>query len=180
MIASTIKIIISHFAIFHAILPKNPRIPRTIAMTRNNSAHPNNDISPHPFPIHVNITRTHNVFDSYSHQISGDVEEGEWEYQIYIRKRNSSIMSHTVQQAEMMKKVELIVDEFEQQPLSGIERQLLDLGFVQKDADPAIVLMEHHDLQLTLEIELNEDGNIHGYEILTFEEMTKKQEKFRW
>lgn len=89
-------------------------------------------------------------------------------------------MSHTPQQAEMMKKVELIVEEFEQKPLSRIERQLLDLGFVQKDADPAIVLMEHHDLQLTLEIGLNEDGNIHGYEILTFEEITKKQEKFRW
>jgi hypothetical protein len=65
-------------------------------------------------------------------------------------------------------------------PLSRIEQELGDIGFVELGADPIAVAMEHRPHELYLEIGLDEGRCVHSYLLVTFEEKNKKQQKFRW
>jgi hypothetical protein len=83
-------------------------------------------------------------------------------------------------QVALMAQVEELFNPNSRDQLQDIERKLTEYGFVEKGADPAAVAMEHPDLELFLEIELDEEGKVHGYELLPFEDLKKKQERFRW
>ncbi|MDD1673546.1 MAG: hypothetical protein LUP99_03955 [Methanomicrobiales archaeon] len=64
-------------------------------------------------------------------------------------------------------------------PLS-IVGELKKWGFVERGADPAFIILVHPELELFIDIGLTEEGNIHGYELLPFNKLNEKQEKFRW
>jgi hypothetical protein len=81
---------------------------------------------------------------------------------------------------EMMEKVEALFDAHGGNPFADIAGDLGEWGFVQKGGDPVTVVMEHDDLQLYLEVELDDTGKVHGYALIPFEEIARKQEKFRW
>ncbi len=80
----------------------------------------------------------------------------------------------------LMAKVEALFDSGEEADLHRIQQELADLGFVQKAGDSATIGMDHEQAALVLEIELDETGSVHGYELLPREEWEQKQEKFRW
>lgn len=81
---------------------------------------------------------------------------------------------------EMMEKVEALFERYGGKPYHEFAGVLQEWGFVQRGGDPATVVMEHADLELYLEIIQDDAGNVHGYALLPFEEIAKKQEKFRW
>ncbi|MCK8519864.1 hypothetical protein [Methanoculleus sp. 7T] len=81
---------------------------------------------------------------------------------------------------EMMEKVEALFDAHGGKNFADISGDLREWGFVQKGGDPATVVMEHGGLHLYLEVELDDTGKVHGYALLPFEEMARKQERFRW
>jgi hypothetical protein len=54
------------------------------------------------------------------------------------------------------------------------------LGFIEKGADPVFIVLIHPDLELYIDVVLDAEGNIHGYELLPFEALDERQEKFRW
>jgi hypothetical protein len=83
-------------------------------------------------------------------------------------------------QVALMDRVEELFNLNEADQLREIERKLTEFGFVQEGADPATLAMVHAALELFIEIGIDEDGRVHGYELLPFEEMAKKQERFRW
>jgi hypothetical protein len=83
-------------------------------------------------------------------------------------------------QVAMMERVEELFNLNEADQLREIERKLAEFGFVQEGADPAALAMVHPALELFIEIEIDGEGLVHGYELLPFEEISKKQEKFRW
>lgn len=58
--------------------------------------------------------------------------------------------------------------------------ELKKWGFVERGADPAVIILIHPKLELFLEIGLTAEGTIHSYELLPFDKLSKKQEKFRW
>ena len=64
-------------------------------------------------------------------------------------------------------------------PLS-IVKELKQRGFVERGADPASVVLLHPDLELFIDIAVDAEGKIHGYELLPFDKMNERQEKFRW
>jgi hypothetical protein len=84
------------------------------------------------------------------------------------------------QQRTMMKKVETLFHRLDRTEPIQIEERLRELGFVERGADPAVILLIHPELNLYLDILLDEEGLIHGYELVPEEEWEKKQEKFRW
>lgn len=55
-----------------------------------------------------------------------------------------------------------------------------NLGFIEKGADPVFIVLIHPDLELYIDVVLDAEGNIHGYELLPFEALDERQEKFRW
>jgi hypothetical protein len=83
-------------------------------------------------------------------------------------------------QVALMERVEELFNLNEADQLREIERKLTEFGFVQEGADPASLAMVHAALELFIEIGIDEEGRVHGYELLPFEEMAKKQERFRW
>ncbi|MBN1195351.1 MAG: hypothetical protein JXA08_08430 [Methanomicrobiaceae archaeon] len=83
-------------------------------------------------------------------------------------------------QSALMERVEDLFELNEAGEVTEIERNLSDMGFVQKGGDPAVIAMVHPDCELFIEIGIDEEGRVHGYELLPFKELTKKQEKFRW
>jgi hypothetical protein len=83
-------------------------------------------------------------------------------------------------QIALMERVEELFNLNDADQLRDIERKLTEFGFVQEGADPAMLAMVHAGLELFIEIEIDEDGKVHGYDLLPFEELSKKQEKFRW
>jgi len=89
-------------------------------------------------------------------------------------------MVNREEQVELMKKTEALLERCCGAKTDRIEKELTALGFVQKGGDPATVMMEHAGLNLHLDIGLDETGNLHSYELLPFDELDKKQEKFRW
>ena len=76
--------------------------------------------------------------------------------------------------------VESLFDCYESKTPSFLLETLKQLGFVEKGADPAFLILVHPELELYLDIGLDANGKIHGYELLPFEEMREKQRKFRW
>jgi hypothetical protein len=83
-------------------------------------------------------------------------------------------------QVALMDRVEELFNLNEADQLREIERKLTEFGFVQEGADPAALAMVHRPLELFIEIGIDEEGRVHGYELLPFEERAKKQERFRW
>jgi len=83
-------------------------------------------------------------------------------------------------QVALMERVEDLFNLNDADQVREIERKLTEYGFVQKGADPAVLAMEHAGLELFIEIELDEDGRVHAYTLLPFDERAKKQERFRW
>ena len=89
-------------------------------------------------------------------------------------------MAANPNQLDIMKKVEKLFLPGSGTGFGRIEKGLLELGFVQKGGDPAIAVFENRDVELLIDVELNEDGKLHGYEIFPFEDLDKRQRKFRW
>jgi len=58
--------------------------------------------------------------------------------------------------------------------------ELLALGYIQRGSDPASAEFQHTGAGLTLDVEFDEEGDRHSYELLTTEEIDEKQRKFRW
>lgn len=79
-----------------------------------------------------------------------------------------------------MKKAEGVLERYADAGMQEIELQLLQLGFIQRDTDPAVLVLEHPEAELFLEIEIDEYGQMHGYELMPLDEKDEKQEKFRW
>lgn len=89
-------------------------------------------------------------------------------------------MAENAKQLEVMREVEMLFQSGSIRTFADIERGLLELGFVQKGGDPAIAAFENTGAELFIDVELDEDGRIHGYELFPFDELHKRQEKFRW
>jgi len=89
-------------------------------------------------------------------------------------------MRETAEQLEIMKKVEELFRPGSVAGFTDIEKRLIELGFVQKGGDPTVSAFENKEAELFIDVELNEDGRIHGYELFPFDELDKRQEKFRW
>lgn len=89
-------------------------------------------------------------------------------------------MVDTGHQHEMMANVEALFDHYGKDQIRQILDELVKIGFVQKGGDAVAISMENKESELFLLIELDEHRHVHGYELLPFEEIKKKQEKFRW
>jgi hypothetical protein len=89
-------------------------------------------------------------------------------------------MVNEAQQLDVMEKVEALFDRYGGEKLLQLQGKLISMGFKQKGGDSAAVEMEHAELELQLDIGLDEEGNVHSYELLPFDEVKHKQEKFRW
>jgi hypothetical protein len=84
-----------------------------------------------------------------------------------------------VAQVDLMDRVEALFNRFGADEVHEIERELILLGFVQQGADPAVIAMEHSETGLFLEIDLDEEGRVHGYDLVPPEERGRKQERYR-
>jgi hypothetical protein len=84
-----------------------------------------------------------------------------------------------VAQVDLMDRVEALFNRFGADAVHEIERELILLGFVQKGADPAVIAMEHSETGLFLEIDLDGDGRVHGYDLIPRRERGQKQERYR-
>jgi 6-phosphofructokinase len=82
--------------------------------------------------------------------------------------------------SEIKKKTEALFEKCQKDKFPEIETELIKLGYVQRGADPASAEFHHTGAGLVLDVEFDEDGVIHSYELLTTEEMDEKQRKFRW
>jgi hypothetical protein len=89
-------------------------------------------------------------------------------------------MVDTRKQHALMKRVESLFFCYDGTKSITIVGELKKWGFVEKAADPAFITLVHPELELFIEIGLTEEGNIHSYELLSFDKMNEKQEKFRW
>ena len=63
-------------------------------------------------------------------------------------------------------------------PLYRIEKELVDIGFIESGADPIVITKEHRPDEFYREIGLDEDHCVHSYHLVTLEEKNKKQRKF--
>ncbi|MDD1673491.1 MAG: hypothetical protein LUP99_03675 [Methanomicrobiales archaeon] len=75
--------------------------------------------------------------------------------------------------------MESLFDCYESNTPSVLLETLKQLGFVEKGADPAFLILIHPEFELYLDIGLDANGQIHGYGLMPFEEMQEKQRKFR-
>lgn len=53
-------------------------------------------------------------------------------------------------------------------------------GFCPDGGDPVILAFENPAVELSLELTLGTGQLVHSYEVLTFEERTRRQQKFRY
>jgi len=83
-------------------------------------------------------------------------------------------------QLRMKRHVERLISTNRRYPVSKIEKELHALGFVELGADQIAVAFEHQMMELYLEILLDDEGKIHSYFIVSFEEKEKRRRKFRW
>jgi hypothetical protein len=58
--------------------------------------------------------------------------------------------------------------------------ELKGWGFIERGADPAAIILVHPEAELYLEIRLTGEGMVHSYQILPFESLNEKQQKYRW
>jgi len=81
---------------------------------------------------------------------------------------------------EIIAGVEAFFDRVGRARLLEIGDELRDLGFEERSADSAVVEFVNFAAQLFLIVTIDEDGCIHGYEIIPGEDMGMHHEKFRW
>lgn len=81
---------------------------------------------------------------------------------------------------EVKTKTEELFEKCSLEQFNDLERELIKLGYIQRGSDPASAEFYHKGAGLLLDIEFDEDGLIHSYELLTTEEMEEQQRKFRW
>ena len=81
---------------------------------------------------------------------------------------------------EVKGKTEELFDTMPNDSFADIEKELLTLGFMQRGSDPVSAEFQHTGVGLMLDIEFDEEGAVHAYELLTTEEIEEKQRKFRW
>lgn len=89
-------------------------------------------------------------------------------------------MTSYLGRAEVKKKTEELFEESSGEKFVDLEPELIKLGYEQRGSDPASAEFHHTGAGLMLDVEFDEDGDIHSYELLTTEEMEEKQRKFRW
>lgn len=89
-------------------------------------------------------------------------------------------MVDTERQHALMKRVESLFLCYDGTKPITIISELKKWGFVERGADPAVIVLVHPELELLLEIGLTEEGAIHSYELLPFDKLDEKQERFRW
>lgn len=83
-------------------------------------------------------------------------------------------------QEEIKEKTEDLFEICSSYRFPEIERELLKLGFVQNGSDPASAEFENFEAELKLDVEFDEDCGIHSYELMTYEDVAKKQREYRW
>ncbi|WFN34547.1 hypothetical protein L1S32_00040 [Methanogenium sp. S4BF] len=81
---------------------------------------------------------------------------------------------------EVMRKTEELFEQCSPESFQDMEKVLMKLGYIQRGSDPASAEFRHKEAGLMLDIEFDEEGAIHSYELLTTEEIEEKQRKFRW
>jgi hypothetical protein len=86
----------------------------------------------------------------------------------------------TEKQHALMEKVEALFLCYDGAKPLAIVSELKKWGFVERGADPACIILVHPHLELFLDIGLTAEGNIHSYELLPFDKLNEKQEKYRW
>lgn len=84
------------------------------------------------------------------------------------------------QQLRVRRAVERLFAKGSRKPAAGFEMELAGLGFVQTGGDPVILAFENPAVELSLELTLGTGQLVHSYEVLTFEERTRRQQKFRY
>lgn len=89
-------------------------------------------------------------------------------------------MQSLADRTEVKEKTEALFDTMPHDRFQDIEKELLALGFIQRGSDPASAEFEHWNAGLMLDVAFDEEGAVHAYELLTFEEMDEKQREFRW
>lgn len=83
-------------------------------------------------------------------------------------------------QQELMKRVESLFLCYDGSKPITLVSELKKWGFVERGADPAVMVLVHPAQELFLEIGLNEEGTLHSYTLLPFDALNEKQERFRW
>ena len=96
------------------------------------------------------------------------------------RVDNRGCMQSYAGRVEVKEKTEELFDTISCDRFADIEKELIALGFIQRGSDPASAEFEHREVGLMLDVEFNEEGDVHAYELLTAEEMDEKQRRFRW
>ncbi len=81
---------------------------------------------------------------------------------------------------EVKKETEDLFKKCSPESFQDMEKELMKLGYIQRGSDPASAEFQHKEAGLMLDIEFDEEGDIHSYELLTTEEIEEKQRKFRW
>jgi hypothetical protein len=94
--------------------------------------------------------------------------------------RTAIEMADTKRQHALMKRVESLFLCYDGSKPTTIVSELKKWGFVERGADPAVIILVHPELELFLEIGLTEEGTIHSYELLPFDKLNEKQGRFRW
>jgi hypothetical protein len=89
-------------------------------------------------------------------------------------------MVNTGQQLRVRRAVERLFAKSSSKPVAGFEMDLAKLGFVQTGGDPIILAFENPVVELALEITLGVGQLVHSYQVMSFAERTKRQQKFRY
>jgi len=93
---------------------------------------------------------------------------------------NRQFMNTYLGREEVMKKTEELFEKCSPEMFQDMEKELMKLGYIQRGSDPASAEFLHTGAGLMLDVEFDEEGEIHSYELLTTEEMKEKQREFRW
>lgn len=80
----------------------------------------------------------------------------------------------------VMEKTEELFDTMSCDRFVDIGKELLALGFIERGSDPASAEFEHREAGLMLDVAFDEEGDVHSYDLLTNEEVEKKQREYRW
>lgn len=83
-------------------------------------------------------------------------------------------------QLRMKRIVERLFSESCSKPVSGLEKELLKLGFIQTGGDLLALQFENNVFGLFLEILLDEKRCVHSYRVVPLAERAVQQQKFRW
>ncbi len=83
-------------------------------------------------------------------------------------------------QHAMMKRVESLLLCYDGTKPITIVEEIKKWGFEERGADPAVIILVHPELELLLDLGMTEEGVIHSYQLLPFDKLNEKQERFRW